>query len=145
MCLLLETIRIDEGIAQNILYHNERINNARKLLFNRQDKIEIGQYIHKSISPNELSTLCKCRLLYAEDVHKIEFLPYEMPTIKSLKIITDNHIDYSCKFNDRSQINKLFAKRVDCDDILVVKHGFITDSSYANVLFYNGKEYPVYC
>ena len=32
-------------------------------------------------------------------------------------------------------------KEVICDDILIVKQGFITDTSYSNVLFYNGKEW----
>jgi 4-amino-4-deoxychorismate lyase len=40
---------------------------------------------------------------------------------------------------DRRELEKLLHKRGDCDDILVVKNGCITDSFYANVVFWNGE------
>ena len=42
---------------------------------------------------------------------------------------------------DRKEIDKLFEKRGKADDILIVKNGFITDTSIANIAFFDGKKW----
>ena len=42
---------------------------------------------------------------------------------------------YSFKFSDRSLLNTLLQEKGDCDEILIVKNGCITDTSYSNVVF----------
>ncbi|MCA1759522.1 MAG: aminotransferase class IV, partial [Bacteroidales bacterium] len=39
---------------------------------------------------------------------------------------------------DRERLNLLFEKRGICDDIIIVKNGCITDSSFANIVFFDG-------
>jgi 4-amino-4-deoxychorismate lyase len=56
-------------------------------------------------------------------------------------VIENNKIYYSLKFTDRSQINGLLKQKGDYDDILIVKNGFITDTSISNIVFYNGNEW----
>ena len=94
--------------------------------------------------PSELEKtqgLYKCRIIYSEKIEHLEFVPYNLPSINSLKIIFDDQIIYSHKFNNRTRINELFEKRENYDDILIVKKGFVTDTSFANILFYNGKKW----
>src|SRR5690606_14853325 len=67
--------------------------------------------------------------------------PYEVRAVTSLKIIHDDTIDYSLKYEDRSSIDNLFAKRNNCDDILIIKNGFVTDASYSNIAFYDGSRW----
>ena len=165
MCLLLETIRVENGLPQNLELHQARMNQARKELFRCNAKLDLAKIIEAQMSssgflpdqqpcairphstadlqstPEEQKKHHKCRIIYARDIETIEFLPYTLPTISTLKILLDDQIDYSYKFHDRSRINTLFEKRAECDDILIGKQGFITDTSYANVLFYNGKEW----
>ncbi|MEE4260503.1 MAG: aminotransferase class IV [Bacteroidales bacterium] len=158
MCLLLETIRIESGRIGNIRYHQERMNRARQELFKCSGLLDLDKTIRtyacsagfairpqsalnlQSV-PEEQKKRHKCRITYARDIETVEFLPYRLPTINSLKIVIDDEIDYVFKFHDRSRIHTLFEKRDKSDDILIVKQGFITDTSYANVLFYNGKEW----
>jgi len=52
-----------------------------------------------------------------------------------------NRISYEFKFQNRKTIDRLFEKREDCDDILIVKGGKVTDSSFANIVFRNGKDW----
>ena len=170
MCLLLETIRIENGRIGNIRYHQERMNHARKELFKCSDQLDLTNIIETHMSsagflpdqqvgairqhsaadlqsaPEEQKNRHKCRITYKREIETVEFLPYRLPTINSLKIVIDDEIDYAYKFHDRSRIHILFEKRDKSDDILIVKQGFITDTSYANVLFYNGKEWltPTY-
>ena len=50
-------------------------------------------------------------------------------------------LDYSLKYADRTEINKLREKRGGCDDILIIKNGFVTDTSYANIIFWDGEKW----
>ena len=36
-------------------------------------------------------------------------------------------------------MNRLYDLRKNCDDVLIVKRGFVTDTSYANIVFKRGK------
>jgi 4-amino-4-deoxychorismate lyase len=38
-------------------------------------------------------------------------------------------------------LNRLFDLRKNCDDILIVKRGFVTDSSYSNIAFKKGQHW----
>lgn len=145
---LLETIRYKNGHFDNLKYHQKRMNNSRKELFRCKDEINLGAELirHQTLRPelnvNErLIDFFKLRLIYRETIEKIEIIPYSLPKIKTLKIVHDNQIDYSHKFFDRSQLNKLYQKRADCDDVLIVKNGLVTDTWFANILFYDGQNW----
>jgi len=132
MSLLVETIKIHDGIACNIDYHSFRYNKSRKELFGKgleedlNSKIIIPAYASRGVF--------KCRIEYDEHIRNIEFIPYEIKKIRLLKLIEADDLDYSYKYIDRSAIDRLMDQRIDCDDILIVKNGRITDSSYANVI-----------
>jgi 4-amino-4-deoxychorismate lyase len=50
-------------------------------------------------------------------------------------------LDYHLKYADRSALNKLAELRGDCDEILIVKDGQITDTSFSNVVFTDGQQF----
>lgn len=109
------------------------MNKSRHDLF-QIDKV-IGLQDQISI-PLEFQTgIYKCRVVYNENIETIEFIPYILKPVRSLKIIRGD-IDYSYKFEDRSSIKELFSKRENCDDILIVKNNLVTDTSYCNIVFY---------
>ena len=56
-------------------------------------------------------------------------------------MVIDDEINYSHKYHNRNHLENLFSQKGDCGDILIVKNGLITDTSFANILFYNGKEW----
>ncbi len=139
MCRLIETIRILDGKAENIFWHNYRFNASRLKLFGQTEKIDLGNRV---IVPEEFSTgEVKCRLIYGASIESIEFEPYILRPVKTLKIVTDNEIDYNHKYLDRSTIQSIFSRKEDKDDVLIVKNGFFTDSSYCNLAFWDGKQF----
>lgn len=139
MCLLIETIKVFDKKLFNINFHNQRFNKTRTELFNSNNFININDVIK---FPDNLDKgLYKCRILYNEKIRNVEFFPYQMKNIKSLKIVFSDNIDYSYKYNDRKEINNLYAKRGNCDDILIVKNSIITDTSFCNIVFYDGKKW----
>lgn len=66
----------------------------------------------------------------------MEYFPYRPRIIKSLKIVYDDTIDYSFKYAERNELDRLFSQREKADDVLIVKNGLMTDTSIANVAFY---------
>ena len=46
--------------------------------------------------------------------------------------------DYSLKYQDRSKLDRLFAMRGDRDEVLITINGIITDTSYSNVVLFDG-------
>ena len=77
----------------------------------------------------------KCRIEYAPEIQKIEFIPYQLPHIQSLSLVEGSHIEYQHKFADRFPLYLLYAKKRHADDIMILKNGLITDSFFANLAF----------
>lgn len=136
MCQLLESIRIENGVMMNLEYHQRRINESSKN-FNH-NSFDLKQII---IPDNFRIGLVKLRIVYSDKLESIEFENYKMREIKSLKIVENNQINYHFKYLDRTEINELFNLKENCDDILIAKNGFITDTSYANIVFSKNGEY----
>jgi len=137
--LLLETIKCQDGNLFHLDYHQARFNLARINLFARTDKIDLSDFI---TIPKELQTgFYRCRVIYSESIKKVEFIPHEYRDVNRLKIIESNEIDYQFKYSDRKKLTELFEKRGDCDDILIVKNGYISDSFTANPIFFDGEKW----
>lgn len=138
MYQLFETIKLQNKKLFNIEYHNQRMNNSRKILFGYEDKINLEEAIKL---PNGISdNIFKCRVVYSDKIDDIEFQPYYEKKVNSLQAINVDWIDYSYKFLDRSNLQKLLCKCI-ADDVLIIKNGFVTDTSYSNVVFYDGENY----
>ena len=85
--------------------------------------------------PSDLGAgIFRCRLLYRSEIEKIEFIPHEERIVSSLKLVPSDDIEYSLKYADRKQLMYLFDLRGHCDEILIVKNGFITDTSISNIV-----------
>lgn len=139
MYQLLETIKCRNGKLINIKWHNQRFNYARKKIWGFNHIIRLEDLIQ--IPQPNLSGLFRCRVVYSPEIEKIEFIPYSYRKIESLKLVEANDIDYSFKYANRKKLDNLFALRDNCDDILIVKNGCITDSYTANPVFYDGKDW----
>lgn len=140
---LLETIRYENGEFENLNFHQKRMDVSRKKLFGYTDKISLVHDIQAWTLETGVSNfgLFKCRIVYSDQIEKIDFIPYTIPHIQSLKIVVDDQIEYDHKFLNRNQLEQLHIQKGECDDILIVKNGLITDTSFSNILFYNGKDW----
>lgn len=136
---VLETIKVEDRQLQNIHWHNERFNQARTSLFgiNKYLKLEDIIKIPKTLS----NDVYKCRVIYTQHIEKIEFEKYTPRKIQSLKLIEANDIDYSNKYYDRRKIEDLFKQKENGDDILIIKNSLVTDTSFANIVFWDGKRW----
>jgi 4-amino-4-deoxychorismate lyase len=70
--------------------------------------------------------------------HFLSVLPYRCRPINTLRLVEGGDIDYSYKYADRSSLNALLAERGTCDEILIVKDGLLTDTSFTNIALFDG-------
>jgi len=129
--LLLETIKIKDGLIMNIEWHNQRLNQTRKILFDINEKLKLEKFIK---APKK--GLYRCRILYKESIQSIEYLPYIPKEIHRIKVIK-SQINYPYKYNDRVALNQLKCKFYD--DVIIEKNGLLSDTTIANIAFYTGK------
>ncbi|HUX57214.1 MAG TPA: aminotransferase class IV [Bacteroidales bacterium] len=133
MSLLVETIKVENGTLLNISFHNERMNRSLFEIFGQRNVIDLEKFI--SVPESAQRGIFKCRIVYDHEIRETEFVNYLIKPVESLKVIEDNEIEYLHKFTNRIRIEELMERRGKCDDIIIVKNNFVTDSSYANVLF----------
>ncbi len=132
MSLLLETIQIKSGLVCNIQYHNRRFNAVRKELFNTEQELSLENFI--KIPDKMFTGVVKCRVIYDENIKTIGFEPYKTKSINSLGLV-EAKISYFHKYANRTELNKLKQKFPFCDEILITKNGFITDTTFSNIIF----------
>jgi len=136
---LVESLKLKDGIIQNLYYHQNRINRSMDELFPTAEKIDLTKAIF--IQEKCKVGIFKVRVLYGPTIDKIEIEPYVFRSIQSLKVVYHESIDYHLKYTDRQILQQLFAQRENCDDIIIVKNGLVTDSFAANLLFLDGKKW----
>lgn len=83
----------------------------------------------------------KIRILYTEDEFVTETVQWTMPNINSLRIVFSDTITYEYKYSNRTAIATLFEQREYCNDILIIKNGQVCDTSYCNVMLFDGKKW----
>jgi 4-amino-4-deoxychorismate lyase len=144
MCRFVETIKIKNNKLYDIYYHNKRFNETRKNIFNIDKMINLKNEIN--LPEKYKNDLVKCRIIYDRNIIDIEYLPYKLPTINSLKTIINDEIYYDYKYEDREIFKNLLMKKGNCDDILIIKNNKITDISYANIILFDGDKWvtPLY-
>jgi 4-amino-4-deoxychorismate lyase len=137
--LFIETIKIFNRQLENIEWHNLRLNRTRQEVLQKNDIWDLTKVIQL---PDYLdNSLYKCRLTYGAKIEKIEFEPYQLKPIRSLRLLEANDFDYTYKFADRTQLNDLFAQRGSFDDILIIKNNLITDTFYCNIAFWDNEKW----
>ncbi|MDO9680046.1 MAG: aminotransferase class IV [Bacteroidales bacterium] len=137
-----ETIKVENGKINNLDLHikrsSETILRHYGIIYAIPFEQLLEEYYLKEHSHKEYSLqngIFKFRVVYSSRVLKHTLTPYSPQTLKTLKVVEYNGIEYGYKYENRSRIESLRALRGACDDILIVKNGYATDTSYGNILF----------
>ena len=139
MCQFVETICIKDGKARNLSYHVERMNRTIRKFF--PDMTPVTETNLLGDIPT-IGDLQKARVVYSEQgITERTFAPYTTRHIQSIAIVEDNSISYTWKSTDRSTLLKQREKASWADEVMIVKDGCITDTSYTNLCFYDGCEW----
>ena len=131
----LETIKAIDGKIYNLSFHQERYEGVLKSLGVTQFK-RLQEYLNP---PSH--DMYRCRLVYTKDSIEVTYHLYKKREIKSLKLVYENNIIYNQKNEDRKNIDLLFLNKENADDVLIIKNNLVTDTSVANVAFFDGSRW----
>lgn len=135
----VETIRIEGGKAINLSLHEARMNATRLHFAPHVAPISLQKWLGDAPLSDER---IKARVVYDVDgVCETTFLTYKRREIQWLRMVEDNDISYTFKSTDRHDLDHLLALRDGCDEVLIVKNGLITDTSFTNVAFFDGHKW----
>ena len=128
MIELFETIRIEDGVAYHLEYHNYRLNKSRHELFGSTDTIDIAQILVDIPT----SGIYRAKLIYNVSILSINYYSYTPRVTKSISIVSTD-INYSYKYLDRATIDEIRIRYPESDEILLSQDGLLTDSTIANI------------
>ena len=94
-----------------------------------------------SVPENMKEGTVKCNIIYDKEIIEIKFELYVKRPVRSLKLVHASGLDYHLKYHDRSVLEALYAQRGDCDDVIIVNDGMITDTSFSNLVFFDGESW----
>lgn len=128
----VETIKVLNGQFCNLDAHERRAKATTEAFLGKSLAWEVGGMV----VPTEMcSGVVKCRVVYDSEVREVCFQPYVMRRIGSLRLVNGDGVDYRYKSTNRSVLARLLEQRGACDDVLIVRDGWITDTSFTNVVF----------
>lgn len=130
----LESIRFEDGHYHLLSLHQLRVNRTFAAFYPGIRPLQLEEVL-PSIDEQGKS---KVRVVYNHNEHQIEHAPYHPKVIRSVKLVEADALEYAFKYSDRKEINKL-VEDSGADEIIIVRNGFITDASYANLAFWDGK------
>lgn len=137
MSQFIESICFEKGEYKLPELHQERINKTFRKFFPLTIPFDLISQLPKL----DFKGKHKVRMVYSNESIDVKVEKYSPKNILSLKIIKTPSIDYTYKHEDRKLITKLYSLRGASGDIIIVKNGFITDSSYANLVFWDGSKW----
>lgn len=137
MCLLTEAIKVERKKFQNLEYHQQRFDDARMKLFGLDDQIQLEEVLQ--LPGNITDATYKCKIVYSHKIQSVCFTLYEKHLPNSIKLVYDNTIDYSFKYDNRRNLETLIENS-GADEILIVKNGMVTDTSRSNIVLAKGNK-----
>jgi 4-amino-4-deoxychorismate lyase len=135
---VFESIKIWNGIAENLQYHRARMERTAYDLWGIKEAYENLEERMGSIPQRGLF---KCKLSYYKKNSKVNIQVYEVKPLQRIYCLHDEQISYPYKYTDRSVFEQLQQNIQPSDDVLFIQKGLLTDSLYANIAAWNGKEW----
>lgn len=100
-----------------------------------------SHYDLSSLISSPDSRLYRCRIIYDAVSISIEYIPYQKRKIRKLQPVQADELYYALKYADRSALDALLLQKGDADDILIIKNSLVTDTSIANIAFFDGRRW----
>lgn len=134
----IESIALKDGLLLNLSYHQARVD---KTLFDFASGYQIKlEVIFKSLDLPQ-SGCFKVRVIYdAWQVVDINWSAYTPHLWSEFRLVEADTLDYSYKYVDRSAFECLKRGFTE-SEIIIIKGGRITDTSYSNLIFHRGGEW----
>ena len=132
MYQFIESIKIKNGQTFLLNLHQQRV---YQTFANFHHKCIINLHaLFSSLQPPQKG-LYKWRFIYnLNGDFEHQFIPYSFTEIKDFELVENNEIDYYFKYLDRTHLDTM-KKQSLAQEIIIVKKGFITDTTFSNLIF----------
>lgn len=131
-----ESIKVEDQKIFLLDLHQKRVDETYAH-FGSLERIDLRQIFEK-LSVDE-NGLFKLRISYdLQGNYEEKLLPYAISEIGDFQLVVDDHLEYQYKSENRDQFHYL-KKKASADEIIIVKNGSITDTSFSNLLFLKNK------
>ncbi|MCW4451767.1 aminotransferase class IV [Kaistella sp. BT6-1-3] len=138
MSQFIESIKIEDKKIFLLDLHQKRVDDTFAH-FGKESSINLAE-IFKNLEHDE-DGLYKLRISYDLDKNfRTQLIPYAISEISNFQLVVNNIYDYSFKFEDRKELEKML-RQAKSSEIIIVKNNHITDTSFSNLLFKKGKEW----
>lgn len=159
---LIETICFEGGSFARLAYHARRMNQTRREIFGLHTPLRLEDSLDAEAasaraavpalpsfaavpgggspaSPSSPGRLrVKCRVEYAACILSVSYTLYHPRFVGSLRLVEASGFDYRYKSADRRELQALFDRRGEADDILLTRGGELTDTSIGNIALFDG-------
>lgn len=136
MSQFFESIRVKDGIAENLGFHQLRVNKTLKAFDASIISIDLASIVQQLVLPAE--GLFKLKISYdLNGNHQSAFTPYQYKQIQNFALVDIKGQSYDYKFSNRDWINEALIQSGK-DEIVMHDGGLLKDCSYTNIVFYDG-------
>ena len=138
MSQFIESIKVEDRKIFLLDHHQKRVDDTFAH-FGKETSINLAE-IFKNLEHVE-DGLYKLRISY--DLNKnfrTQLIPYAISEINNFQLVVNNVYDYSFKFEDRKELEKML-QQARSGEIIIVKNNHITDTSFSNILFKKEKDW----
>lgn len=140
---LIESIRVEQGKAHLLAYHQERVSKSLNYLGGAIQFIDVETIVGQCLSDATIDHDSIYKLRFEYDllgVYNVMLTPYKQKDIRRLFLSLISSLDvYSYKWLNRSA---LLHPQVDpTAEVLFTYQGYLTDTSYSNIVLetYSGE------
>jgi 4-amino-4-deoxychorismate lyase len=133
MCRLFESIKLLDGLPQNLDYHYRRMRYAFQHFYGEGPRFELD--IAQLCRQLSLKGCHKLKITYDVGQFSHEVVEYQLREVVRYRLVEDTDISYAFKFVDRDAIERWQQDLAENEDLILLKKGMVSDSAYANLLF----------
>ena len=136
--MFIETIRIQDGHVCHLSNHTDRMRRTADHFGFTAPTLPTDL---SSLVPDELRTgTVRCRVLYDHTLREVTFTPYRRRQIERLFAVDADTTDYAFKYADRAPLARPQISLAETDELLFIRDGCLTDTSYTNLVLRRGHE-----
>jgi 4-amino-4-deoxychorismate lyase len=139
---IFTSIKIVDGQVQLPSWHLHRIKHALTINNSNMKFNSLSELIAKVPLPQEGVHKLKV-IVHGKGMIEYVIEPYMLKQIDKVRFVQANNIEYENKFLNRNAINVIKQNHApqENEDVVILKHSEITDSSYSNICFWDGKQW----
>ena len=139
MSQFFESIRVKDGIAENLGFHQLRVNRTLKAFDASILSIDLASIVQELVLP--AAGLFKLKISYdLNGNYQSVFTPYQYKQIQNFALVDIKGQSYDYKFSNRDWINEALIQSGK-DEIIMHDGGLMKDCSYTNIVFFDGVDW----